>query len=195
MNWWSCQTWRECAGQSCMWWWNPCLQTCWGRTADTHNRISYITFLFLFVLPLPLCVSLFLTFSLSTSVPYQRCGVIRQGARRVRELGKAGVGLLHGLDPRHQQLRHLFLWDLQRTHTESYGVNNIDSVRKYNVSACESEWDVQMWFLPSYGTSSFRWPGGTWTELRGLSCRAETRETNIILQRQYNKQFSYYCHR
>ena len=32
--------------------------------------------------------------------------------------------------------------------------------------------------LPSYGTSSSHWPGGTWTEPRGLSCRAETKQAN-----------------
>lgn len=117
---------------------------------------------------------------LLTSGPYHGCGVIRQGTGRVRELSVAGVDLRHWFDPCHQQLRHLFLWNLQHTHTESYGVNNMDSVSKCDV--CESEWDVQIWFLPSYGTSSFHWPGGTWTELHGLSCRAETRETNTVLQ-------------
>lgn len=83
---------------------------------------------------------------LLTALPYQGCGLIRQGARCVRELSVAGVDLHHWFDARHQQLRHLFLWNLQHTHTESYWVNNIDSVSKYNVSACESEWVVQIWF-------------------------------------------------
>lgn len=97
----------------------------------------------------------FCSFSLPSSNPpqsrsfsfvsYQRRGVVRQGAGRVCEFGKAGVDLLHGFDPRYQQLRHLFLWHLQHTHTESYWVNNMDSVSKYNASEWESEWDVQMW--------------------------------------------------
>lgn len=51
--------------------------------------------------------------------------------------------------------------------------------------------------LPSYGTSSFHWPGEIETELHGLSCRAETRETNIILQKQRNKinRYDYRCHK
>ena len=66
---------------------------------QTHNRISYIS------------VSLNASLDLSRShcVSYQRRVVVGQGARRVRELGEARVDLLHGFDPRHQQLRNLFL--------------------------------------------------------------------------------------
>ena len=92
------------------------------------------------------CPSFSRSFSLSVSGPYHGRGVIRQGARCVCELGEAGVDLLHWVDPRHQQLRHLFLWNLQRTHTESYGVNDMDGVSKYSVSVCQSEWDLQIWF-------------------------------------------------
>uniref|UniRef100_A0A669F4T8 Uncharacterized protein n=1 Tax=Oreochromis niloticus TaxID=8128 RepID=A0A669F4T8_ORENI len=47
--------------------------------------------------------------TLFLSAPYHRCGVIRKGARRVRELGEARVNLVHWVDARYQQLSHLFL--------------------------------------------------------------------------------------
>ena len=88
------------------------------------------------------------------------------------------MDLLHRFDSRNQQFRNLFLWNLQRTHTESYGVNNIERVSKHNVSMCQGWVRLTNRILPSYGTSSSHWPGGTWTEPRGLSCRAETKQAN-----------------
>lgn len=90
----------------------------------------------------------FVYFSLVLSSPvlYQRCAVIWQGAWHVCELCKTRVDLCHGFDPRDQQLRHLFLWNLQRTHTESYWVDNIESVSKHNMSVCKSVCDEQIWF-------------------------------------------------
>lgn len=40
--------------------------------------------------------------------------------------------------------------------------------------------------LPSCDTSSFHWPGGTWTGLRGLACRVETGKIHIMLQQHYS---------
>lgn len=91
--------------------------------------------------------------------PHHRRAFVRQRPRRVRELCKAGVDLLHRLDPFHHQLNHLFLRHLQGTQTESYGANDIDSVSGGDSPGAER--GARMGFLPSCGTSSFRWPGGT----------------------------------
>lgn len=78
---------------------------------QTHTTGLVTSDDFVFFFSLPLCS--LITFALNLPHPcplsYHGRGVIREGARRVRELCKAGVDLLHRFNACHQQLRHLFL--------------------------------------------------------------------------------------
>lgn len=128
-------------------------------TLQTHTSGGdFITF------SVRLCILIFIPRP-SVSFPHQGCRVIRKGAGRVRELSVAWVNLLHWFNAGHQQLRHLFLWNLQRMCTQlEYKYPQQQQV------LCNSKRCV-----PSCGISSFHWPGGTWTEPHEPSCKAETR--------------------
>lgn len=135
------------------------------RTHCRHTKTAEIT-------TFPFCVS----FSVMTccpgsfihSFPHRGCGVIRQGARCVCELCVAGVDLYHWFNPRHQKLSHLFFWNLQHTHTESYWVNHIDSVRKFKVCATgnkarKGHITIMWYFIISLARVDLNW--ASWTFL------------------------------
>lgn len=133
-------------------------------------------------------LDLFILYIFYPFLPHQGCSVVRKGAGRVRELSVARVDLPHWLDAGHQQLGHLFLGNLEQM---SMGWNWVQITTV--VVNTQPGTDLG---LPSCGTSSFHWPGGTWTEPRGLSCKAKTRRgenTNNyrIIQQIYP--FYYFC--